>query len=109
MDAMARRPHSSRQTEAVLRALLDSGERWRHGYDLSRETSLKSGTLYPILIRLERDGWLEARWQDAPAPGRPRRHLYRLTPRGIAEANALIAEREQPTRARVAPAMGGAE
>ena len=72
---MARKPNSSRQTEALLAALLQSAARWRYGYDLSKETGLKSGTLYPILMRLEGQGWLETRWEDQPAEGRPRRHL----------------------------------
>ena len=83
---MARKPNSSKQTDAVLQALLGTGDTWRHGYDLARETALKSGTLYPILMRLERHGWLEAVWEDEPVPGRPRRHLYRLTSAGVAEA-----------------------
>lgn len=89
---MGRRPNSSRQTETLLVALLGS-DSWRHGYDLSRETALKSGTLYPILMRLERTGWLEARWEDEPAPGKPRRHLYRLTADGASEARAIAGER----------------
>ena len=88
---MARRPNSSKQTEALLGALLDSQSRWRHGYDLSRETALKSGTLYPILMRLEAQGWLEARWEDEHAPGKPRRHLYRLSTLGAGEASQLLA------------------
>lgn len=72
----------------MLGALLASGAEWRHGYDLSRETGLKSGTLYPILMRLEKSGWLEAEWEAEPAAGRPRRHLYRLTGRGVEEAKA---------------------
>ena len=87
---MARKPNSSKQTEAVLSALLAARDDWRHGYDLSRETGLKSGTLYPILMRLEQQGWLEAVWEDEPAPGRPRRHLYRLTGTGAEEATAII-------------------
>jgi DNA-binding PadR family transcriptional regulator len=87
---MARRPNSSKQTEATLSALLESGVAWRHGYDLARETGLKSGTLYPILMRLEQRGLLEARWEDEPAPGRPRRHLYRLTGSGVQEARASV-------------------
>lgn len=94
----------------MLRALLASGQQWRHGYDLSRETSLKSGTLYPILIRLERDGWLEARWEDEPAPGKPRRHLYRLTRKGAAEAQAVLSAASQRRgQEGLAPVPGGAE
>jgi DNA-binding PadR family transcriptional regulator len=86
---MARKPNSSKQTEAVLGALVADPGEWRHGYDLSRETGLKSGTLYPILMRLEQQGWLEAEWEAEPAPGRPRRHLYRLTGKGVEEAQAI--------------------
>jgi PadR family transcriptional regulator PadR len=94
---MARRPNSSKQTEALLLALLDTAAEWRHGYDLSRQTGLRSGTLYPILMRLERSGWLEARWEDEPAPGKPRRHLYRLTAMGTDEASSI--ERTESTHA----------
>jgi len=43
-----------------------------------------SGTLYPILDRLEKAGWLEGYWEEESAPdlGRPRRKLYSLTPSG---------------------------
>jgi DNA-binding PadR family transcriptional regulator len=100
---MARRPNSSKQTEAVLQSLLSDSDRWRHGYDLSSETGLKSGTLYPILMRLERRGWLEAKWEDETVPGRPRRHLYRLTPAGAEEAmNVTVAMGVDAGAARVA-------
>lgn len=90
---MARRPNSSKQTDALLIALLSERGRWRHGYDLGRETGLKSGTLYPILMRLDAQGWLESRWEDEPAPGKPRRHLYRLSPAGADEAMTLLEQR----------------
>ena len=72
----------SRQTIAVIAALLDQPSEWRYGYDLSRQTSLKSGTLYPILMRLAEGKWLETRWEDSPESGRPARHMYRLTSDG---------------------------
>lgn len=93
---MARTPNSSKQTEAVIAALAGSESEWRYGYDLSRETQLKSGTLYPILMRLERQGWLEERWEDEAAPGKPRRHLYRLTALGAAEASGILRARRAP-------------
>ena len=105
---MARRPNSSKQTEALLAALVNAASRWRHGYDLSRETELKSGTLYPILMRLERQGWLEARWEDEPAPGKPRRHLYRLTAAGAEEAQVILRSASEPLFvARPAPVPEG--
>lgn len=75
-----RRP--STQTRAVLDALIGEHDRWRHGYDLSKETGLASGTLYPLLMRLADRGYLESRWEENEAPGRPPRHLYRLTAAG---------------------------
>ena len=65
---------------------------WRHGYDIARETGVKSGTLYPILMRLADRGWLEACWEDEQPTGRPRRHLYRLTSEGLARSSQALAE-----------------
>src|SRR5271163_3064332 len=83
---MGSRPGFSPQTLSVLAALCAQPAAWQHGYALAQETGLKSGTLYPILIRLADRGLVEARWQEEPAPGRPRRHLYRLTAAGLASA-----------------------
>ncbi len=72
----------SRQTLLLLEALLVRPAQWQHGYALSQHTELASGTLYPILMRLEKSGWLETRWEDSPVPGRPPRHFYRLSGNG---------------------------
>lgn len=85
----ARRP--SRQTSAVLAALADRPLQWRHGYGLAQDARLASGTLYPLLIRLHDAGLLEAEWRPSPEPGRPARHLYRLTASGRALAAELAA------------------
>jgi DNA-binding PadR family transcriptional regulator len=63
----------------VLDALLTSPGQWHHGYSLSQRTSISSGTLYPILMRLEKLRWLETRWEESRVSGRPPRHLYRLS------------------------------
>jgi len=90
---MQRIRRSSNQTLLLLRGLLDQPRQWRHGYDLSQETGLPSGTLYPILVRLSDRGFLESKWEPAPEPGRPPRHLYRLTAKGSAYArNELEAD-----------------
>jgi PadR family transcriptional regulator, regulatory protein PadR len=95
---MPRKPNNSRQTRALLAAFLDRSQTWRHGYDLSKETGLRSGTLYPLLMRLSEQGLLEHRWQEAERPGLPPRHVYRLTASGLAlareqELDAVAAER----------------
>lgn len=97
---MGSRGEFSAQTLSVLAALCEEPSRWRHGYALARQTGLKSGTLYPILIRLADRELVEACWQDEPAPGRPRRHLYRLTAGGLAAATAALAS---PARAAAQP------
>jgi PadR family transcriptional regulator len=78
----------SPQTRSLLETLLHGPKDWHYGYDLSRATGLKSGTLYPILMRLANRKWLETRW-EAVEPGRPPRHLYRLTPNGLAFAKQV--------------------
>ena len=72
----------SPQTLLVLDAFLDAPKDWKYGYDISRNTGLKSGTLYPILLRLADRKLLETSW-EATEPGKPPRHLYRLTPNGL--------------------------
>jgi DNA-binding PadR family transcriptional regulator len=81
--------------------------RWRHGYDIARETGLKSGTLYPVLIRLADRGLLEACWEDEQPVGRPRRHLYRLTTEGLATATAALAQARSTGEALVGAPVGG--
>jgi len=89
-----RRP--SPQTRAVLRALAATRDEWRYGYELGQEVGLKAGSLYPILIRLTERRLLEARWEEEPPAGRPRRHMYRLTSGGLALSEAVAAERPMP-------------
>lgn len=89
---MGARSGFSKQTLSVLAVLCAQPSQWSHGYELAKETRLKSGTLYPILIRLADRGLVEARWQDEPQPGRPRRHLYRLTADGLAVAEDALAK-----------------
>jgi PadR family transcriptional regulator PadR len=85
---------------AVLAALAAEPDSWRHGYDLVREVGLKAGSLYPILIRLSERGLLEATWEAEPAPGRPPRHLYRLTGAGRQLAEQAAALTPAPEKAR---------
>ena len=86
----ARRP--SAQTISVLRALVDDPERWRYGYDLCSELGLQAGSMYPILMRLADRGLLETSWETERAPGRPPRHLYRLTGTGRSYATSAAPE-----------------
>lgn len=82
----------------LMMALLESPTEWRYGLELGKEADLTSGTLYPALRRLERDGIAESRWEeiDPSEEGRPRRRFYRLT--GTGEAVADRARTEQIER-----------
>ncbi len=95
---MVRDRKLSPQALSVLAVLCAEPLTWRHGYDLARETGLKSGTLYPILIRLADRGWLEARWEDEQPAGRPRRHRYRLSSDGLAQGGLAVAEASASAR-----------
>jgi PadR family transcriptional regulator PadR len=72
-------------------AFLEQAEEWKYGYDLSRITGLKSGTLYPILMRMAERRLLETQWEASAEPGKPPRHMYRFTPDGLRFARAIAA------------------
>jgi PadR family transcriptional regulator, regulatory protein PadR len=79
-------------TLLVLRAMLAEPAREMYGLEICKAAELPSGTLHPILARLERFGWLASRWEDIePAEeGRPRRRYYRLSPEGADRACAAL-------------------
>ncbi|WP_163508985.1 PadR family transcriptional regulator [Fodinicola acaciae] len=77
---------------SVLAAFLADPEEGHYGLELMRATGLPSGTLYPILVRLQDAGWVEAHWEDVDpaAAGRPARRYYRLTPNGATSARSEL-------------------
>ena len=80
------------QTLAVISAMLsDPDEDW-YGLELCKVANLQPGTIYPILDRLLRAGWLARDWEDVDphVAGRPRRRLYRLTPKGAPAARQAL-------------------
>jgi PadR family transcriptional regulator, regulatory protein PadR len=83
----------SAQMAVVLGEFLAGPQEWKYGYDISRSTGLKSGTLYPILMRLAERGMLETSW-EASEVGRPPRHLYKLTQDGVRMAREMVSSRE---------------
>jgi DNA-binding PadR family transcriptional regulator len=89
--ATGRRP--SKQMLKLLNALSTQPQKWRHGYDIMKETGLFSGTLYPLLMRMTEQGLVEAEWREPTQPGPPARHAYRLTTQGLALARATTEER----------------
>ena len=86
----------------VVAALLADPGADRYGLQLMQDTGLPSGTLYPILTRLERAGWVTSQWEqiDPAAEGRPSRRYYRLTAQGATAARREVAlMRQQMSRA----------
>lgn len=85
-------------TLKVLRFLLEKPRERRSGAEISRSTDVGSGTLYPMLIRLEAAGWLSSEWEniDQRAEGRPRRRFYQLTPLGQNNAHRALSELQIP-------------
>lgn len=81
--------------QVVLRTLLQEPTQARYGLELAEAAGLPSGTLHPILARLEQAEWVSSQWEDRDprAAGRPRRRYYSLTPRGAELARVALAER----------------
>jgi DNA-binding PadR family transcriptional regulator len=101
-------PSPVRLTQSTTLVLVALARGVRHGFDLLDETGLESGTVYPILRRLERAGLLRSRWeavQHARAEGRPPRRYYELTGVGAEVLQEAIAQ--HPELARVSAARGG--
>src|SRR4051794_4470419 len=86
--AEARGPKMTLPTQLVLRAMIADPTREMYGLEIGHAAELASGTIHPILARLEACGWVESRWEDLDPheAGRPRRRYYRLTPDGVVHA-----------------------
>lgn len=91
----------SQPTLKVLRFLLENPREGRSGAEMSKATKVGSGTLYPMLARLEAAGWLSSEWEviDPKEAGRPRRRFYKLKALGQNKAHAALAGLQMPTGA----------
>jgi DNA-binding PadR family transcriptional regulator len=76
----------------VLRFLMETPREGRSGAEMSKATKVGSGTLYPMLARLEAAGWLTSEWEviDTSEAGRPRRRFYKLSAVGYRNAYAAL-------------------
>lgn len=85
----------SRVTAATLDVLevLRDGDDAVWGLLVVKATGRPGGSVYPILERLERSGWVESAWDDDAQRAGPRRRLYRLTTDGAAAAARLLHRR----------------
>lgn len=83
----------STEARRVLMVLLDAPREETYGFELTRVAGLPSGTVYPILRRLEDMGWIMSRWEmiDEHHQGRRRRRYYRLTDEGILKSRQAVA------------------
>ena len=97
-----RTPRMTIPTQLVLRLLLEDPTRELYGVEIGDGTGLASGTVHPILARLEGRGWLDSRWEEiAPTvAGRPARRYYRLTADGAEAARQALAGAYRAKRRR---------
>jgi PadR family transcriptional regulator PadR len=81
-------PRITGPTLKVISQLMAAPLKGMSGSEISKETGLSSGTLYPLLFRLEKAGWLSSEWEtlNPSEAGRPRKRFYTLTGHGVREA-----------------------
>lgn len=100
-------------TQLVLRELMTDPAREMYGLEICAAAGLPSGTIHPILARLEKVGWLRSRWEkvDPSEQGRPRRRYYSLEPNSIATVQAALrrAEAKVDALARLRPGLAGGD
>lgn len=101
-------PRMTIATQYVLTTLLAEPDREYYGAEIGSAAGLASGTVHPILARLEGRGWLVSRWEevDPSTARRPARRYYRLTADGVANAGGALAAayRTRPRLASPRPA-----
>jgi PadR family transcriptional regulator, regulatory protein PadR len=94
----SKEPRITTQTLSVIGALMADASDGISGAEIARTTNLASGSLYPILQRLEDAGWAESRWESEEPHklGRPRRRLYQITRVGARRGQAALSEVNRP-------------
>lgn len=113
MSSTSPAPRMTQATQAVLHALLDKPSEEQYGLQICANAGLPSGTIHPILARLEQIGWLDSRWEDIDpvAEGRPRRRYYQLSRDGAEKARSALAQASETRaalrRLRPGMALGG--
>jgi PadR family transcriptional regulator, regulatory protein PadR len=95
---MVEKIRMSGPTLKLLKLLLENPKEGRSGAEISKITKLGSGTMYPLLQRLEIAKWIEGEWEnvDPSEIGRPKRRLYKLTRSGQAAASKELAQFQTP-------------
>jgi PadR family transcriptional regulator PadR len=100
---MATNPRMTLPTQLVLRAFLVESTAEFYGSEIGEAAGLMSGTVHPILARLEAAGWVDSRWEDVDPQvvGRPVRRYYRMTGTGVEQARAALARVPRPLPSRL--------
>ncbi len=90
-------------TLKVLKLMLEKPREGRSGAEISRALGIGSGTLYPLLARLENADWMRSEWErvDPSEVGRPRKRFYKLTGQGQTRARKALAELQTSSGALV--------
>lgn len=105
-------PRMTIPTQLVLRVLLEEPTREVYGLQICEKAGLPTGTIHPILARLEKEYcWLTSRWEDInpQVEGRPRRRYYKLTEDGAERARIALTQATTPVSTiglRTRPAGG---
>jgi PadR family transcriptional regulator len=97
-------------TLQVLSVLVDDPLGQHYGLELSKQAGLKSGTIYPILARLEKAGWVTSAWEgiDPVIQGRPQRRYYQITADGVRAARQALQEAQRSLAgSKQRPELGG--
>lgn len=104
-------PRMTLPTQLVLHELMADPAREMYGLEICAAAGLPSGTIHPILARLEKVGWLRSRWEevDPSEQGRPRRRYYSLDPDSIAAVRAALRRTKASLQAlaRIRPGLAG--
>jgi PadR family transcriptional regulator len=105
---MGGEPRMSMQTLRVLKVLLDEPLAEHFGLEISRKAGLPTGSIYPILARLEQAGWLDSSWEDIDpvVAGRRRRRYYQLSGDGVEQARQALRQAQQSITPTPTPSSG---
>ena len=105
MAAEPRGPRMTLPTQLVLQVLVADPSLEQYGGEIGSAAGLPSGTVHPILARLEGMGWVESHWEDVDPRevGRPARRYYRLTAAGANHVPAALLRAQRPRRAGLSP------
>jgi DNA-binding PadR family transcriptional regulator len=108
---MGAEPRMTLQTLRVIKVLFDDPSAHHYGLEIAKSTELPTGTIYPILARLEQAGWVTSDWEtiDPTREGRPRRRFYQLNAIGSRRAARALYHAQQSIapRWRATPGFSG--